>query len=291
VDSAPVLVARKRGFFDKEGLNVEIRLFSSGKEALAAVLRREADIATVADLPITAAVLDGADHIRILATICKSGRENSIVARRDRGIGTPGQFRGKTVGVIPGTTSEYMLDEFLMLHGIPRSAITVVPMGPEETVAAMTAGRVDAVSTWSQYTATLLKRLGSNGARFFSEESYQMYWNVVTTREFAAGNGDTLQRVIAALDDANGSIAKRNDEARQVVMETFQLDGGQMEALWPDYEFDLSLDQSLILTLENQARWMLRRRGTPAAQLPNFREQIYLDALAGISPATVTVIR
>lgn len=288
--STPALIAQRNAIFETEGLVVELKFYDSGKEALAAMLRGDADLATVADLPIVLTALEGAD-IRILATICKSGRENSIVARKDRGIITPAQVRGKVVGVIPGTTSEFLLDEFLIMHGIPRSAITVVDLKPGEIVDALVTARVDAVSSWGQYTANLLKILGDNGVRFFGEETYRMYWNVVATRDFVVGHNDAIRNVVKALDRANSYMMNNDDAAQRVAMESFGLDSAQLKELWTDYEFALSLDQTLLLTLESQARWAMKQKKSPARQMPDFRGLFYLDALQSVAPSAVTVIR
>ncbi len=288
--STPALIAQRNAFFDTEGLDVEIKFYASGKEALAAVLRGEADLATVADLPIVLTALEGAE-IRILATICRTGRENSIVARKDRGITTPAQMRGKVVGVIPGTTSEFLLDEFLIMHGIPRPAITVVDLKPDETVDALVTARVDAVSSWGHYTANLLKTLGDNGVRFYGEETYRMYWNVVATRDFVAGHNDAIRRVVKALDRANSYMTNNDDAAQRVAMESFGLDSAQLKELWTDYEFALSLDQTLLMTLESQARWAMKQKKSPARAVPDFRDFFYLDALLSVTPSAVTVIR
>lgn len=290
LDSVPALVAHQQGYFVQEGLDVEVKFYPSGKDALAAVRRGEADLATVADFPLVLAVLEGAD-IRMLATISKSGRENSIVARKDRGITAPGHIRGKIVGVIPGTTSEFLLDEFLIMHGIPRTEITVVALSPGETVEALLSGRVDAVSTWSQYTANLLKSLGDNSVRFFAEETYQMYWNIVAPRDFVAGHKDSIHKFVKALDRANNYIMGNPDGAQKVTMEALRLGPAQLQEVWADYEFDLSLDHTLLITMESQARWALKQKMTLAREVPNFRDFIYVDALHGVKPAVVTVMR
>lgn len=290
LDSVPALVADRQGYFKGEGLDVEVKMYSTGKDALAAVRRGEADFATVADFPFVLAVLDGAD-IQVLATICKSGRENSIVARRDRGITEQEHIRGKVVGVIPGTSSEFLLDEFLIMKGIPHTDLTVVELKPEETVNALLAGKVDAVSTWSQYTAQLLKSLGNNGVRFFSEETYQMYWNIVATRKFVNGNKDSVRKFVKALDRANNYIMHDEDGAQKVALSSLKLESAQLKDVWDDYEFDLSLDHTLPITLESQARWVCKRKGVAVSDVPNFHGFVYMDALLGIKPAAVTVMR
>lgn len=290
VDSAPVLIAQQQGFFEQEGVKVEIRTYQSGRDALAAMLRSEAHMATVADLPACLAMIEGTD-IRLIATISRSGKENSIVARKDRGIASPAQMRGKAIGVIPGTTSEFLLDEVLIMHGIPRNALTMVDLKPEESVDALLSGRIDAVSSWHPQTAYLLKRLGSNGIRFCGDETYQMYWNVVARKDFITGHKDAIRKAVRALDRANAHLRDNTAAAQEMVAKTLQFDPMLLREVWDEYIFEISLEQSLLMTLENQARWAIRHNKTAAREVPNLLDYLYLDALQEVNPAAVTIIR
>jgi len=289
LDSVPALVAHQQGFFAREGLDVEVKLYPAGKDALAAVRRGEAHFATVADLPIVLATLEGAD-IQIFANDLQERRGKHYRARKEQRITSPDQRRGKIV-VSYRNHREFLLDEFLIMHGIPRTAITIVGLTPGETVDALLSGRVDAVSTWNQYTANLLKKLGDNGLRFFGEETYQMNWNVVATRDFVVEHKDSINKFVKALDRANNYIASNPGGAQKVAMEAFRLDPAQLKEVWTDYEFDLSLDHTLLMTLENQARWAMKQNKTTAREMPNFQSFFYLDALHRINPVAVTVMR
>lgn len=290
VDSAPVLIAQQQGFFEHEGVKVDIKRYQSGKDAASAMLRGEADLATVADLPLIMAIMEGTD-IRLIATISRSGRENSIVARKDRGITSPSHLRGKAVGVISGTTSEFLLDEILVMHGIPRSAITVVGLKPDESMDALLSGRVDAVSSWHPQTDTLLKKLGNDGVRFYGDETYQMHWNIVTRKDFVAEHKDAIRKVVEALDHANVYLRDNTVAAQEIVAKSLQFDPVLLREVWPEYIFETSLEQSFLMTLENQARWAIRRNRATAREVPNIVNFIYRDALQDVAPAAVTVIR
>ena len=50
--TALVHIAQAKGYFLEEGIDMEIKDYSAGKFALAALLRGELDVGTVADLPI-----------------------------------------------------------------------------------------------------------------------------------------------------------------------------------------------------------------------------------------------
>ena len=64
-----------------------------------------------------------------------------------------------------------------------------------------------------------------------------------------------------------------------------------MESAWSRDQFLLSLDQSLIVAMEDQARWMIDNNLTTEKQVPNFNDYIYEDALKEIKPEAVNIIR
>ena len=57
-----------------------------------------------------------------------------------------------------------------------------------------------------------------------------------------------------------------------------------------DYNFNLSLHQSLISTLEAEARWALKRGFIKAEQIPNYLDFILTEPLNSISNDTMTII-
>lgn len=54
--------------------------------------------------------------------------------------------------------------------------------------------------------------------------------------------------------------------------------------------FSLSLDQSLILTMEDEARWMIKNNLTAEREIPDFRDYIYTRGLDDVKPGSVSVI-
>jgi NitT/TauT family transport system substrate-binding protein len=64
-----------------------------------------------------------------------------------------------------------------------------------------------------------------------------------------------------------------------------------MDILWSESLFSISLDQSLIVTMEDEARWMIKNNLTSEKQIPDFLGYIYEDALKAIKPEAVNIIR
>ncbi|UUZ64709.1 hypothetical protein LP414_22215 [Polaromonas sp. P1(28)-13] len=69
-----------------------------------------------------------------------------------------------------------------------------------------------------------------------------------------------------------------------------KLDVAELKALWPQYRFNVTLDQGLLLALEDESRWAIRNKLTDRTDMPNYLNHVYLDALKAVSPTAVTVI-
>ncbi len=53
----------------------------------------------------------------------------------------------------------------------------------------------------------------------------------------------------------------------------------------------LMLDQTILMSLEDEARWAMREGLTDKKEIPNYLDFIYVDALEQVKPETVTIIR
>lgn len=112
-------VAQKQGYYLQEGLEVTPHLHPYGKLALGELLAGKADFATVAEIPVMLAIMNG-EKISIVATIQTASKGNAIIARKDKGILTATDLKGKKIAATLGTTSEFFMDAFWVGHGISK---------------------------------------------------------------------------------------------------------------------------------------------------------------------------
>jgi len=64
-----------------------------------------------------------------------------------------------------------------------------------------------------------------------------------------------------------------------------------VDTVWSQNQFSLSLDQALIVTMEDEARWMIANKLTSEKQVPDFLNYIYVDALKAVKPEAVNIIQ
>lgn len=285
--SAPVYVAYEKGFFTEEGLQVGLQSCNSGRDALNAVIEGQAHFGTVSDTPIMIAGLKG-EKIYVLATVAESDKYMKIITRKDRGISIPADLKGKKIGVSSGTSGEFFLHVFLTLNHLAPQDVQAVTIRPEDMVDALATGEVDAVSTWVPYATILQKKLGDNALIIFDSGVYDMTWNITATQDFVNRHPEQVKKFLRAILRAEGHIKEHPEEARAITAGHILMDRSILDEIWNLYEFNTLLDQSLILNLEDQARWRMRQQNS-TQKTPNFMDFIYTDGLKAVRPDVVGI--
>jgi NitT/TauT family transport system substrate-binding protein len=286
--STALYIAQEKGYFKDERLDVVFETFASGHLALAAVLEGKVTFAGCADTPIARAVVEGKKPA-VIATISEINRAILIIGRKDRGISSVRDLRGKKIGLAGGSAAEYYLSSYLTAFMISLNNVQIVNVAADKVVEALVNGEVDAVSTWSPHTIVLLDRLGDNATVLTDPGFYVMSWNIVVTPEFARDNQKKVERFLRAVSRANDFIRKRPVEARAILTKHMGLESTLYEKEWQDYRFTLALEQGLILDLEDQARWMANGGITNAGSVPNFLDFIYAGSLRLVLPEAVRI--
>jgi hypothetical protein len=79
------------------------------------------------------------------------------------------------------------------------------------------------------------------------------------------------------------------ERAKAIVRKS--LDDLFMEEFWTEPRFSLSLDQSLVVAMEDEAQWMIKNNLTRQKTVPEFLNFIYEDALKEIKPDAIIIMR
>ena len=255
------------------------------------MLNGEADIAVgIAEFPLVGRALQK-EKIRIIGNIDKA-EFIYLVGRKDRGIEKVSDLKGKRVGTTFGTVAHFHLGRFLNLHGMNMQDITLVDVKtPEEWVNAVVNGDIDAVATAQPYANSVKDRLGANAVVWPAQSGQPLYGLIISTDEWITKHPELASRFLKSLAQAEEYVIHNPAEAKAIVQKRLNLDAAYMETVWSQNQFSLSLDQSLILTMEDEARWMIKNNLTTEKQVPDFLNYIYEDGLKAVKPEAVNIIR
>lgn len=104
----PIILAKEKGFFEEEGVNVSIKSFSSPNDRNVAVQAKELD-AAIGDVMTEATFKDNGINMKITSDISEDFK---ILSSPDSGITEMSGLSGKKVSLVPNFILEYIMDEF-----------------------------------------------------------------------------------------------------------------------------------------------------------------------------------
>lgn len=283
-------VAQAQDYYLQEGLEATLHLQPYGKLALKEMLEGKADFAICGETPIMFAIMNG-EEISIIATIQISNKDSAIIARRDKGILTPSDLKSRKIGMTSGTVSDFLLDAFLAVNGISRKEVKVVNMKADDLPDALANGELDVIATFSPFVTQAQKKLGNKGTTFYGEDIYTQTFDVVATQEYIRRNPGKVRKLLSALINAEKFAGENRVEAQKIVADLNRMDIAMIREIWAITSYSITLDQQLLLALEDESRWAIKGGLTRARKVPNYLDFIYLDGLASVKPEAVRILR
>jgi NitT/TauT family transport system substrate-binding protein len=163
VETALYWIAEDRHFFTQNGLIIAFSEYDSLVTAVDDELKGNVDIVgNVTEFPLASRGLSGVK----LEAICSVAKSNtiSIIGRRDRGINRLSDLKGKRVGSISGSITDFYLGRLLELNGMTLNDIILVNVKSAAGAAtSVVNGDVDAVVVGQPFANSAKDQLGANG--------------------------------------------------------------------------------------------------------------------------------
>ncbi len=288
--SALIYIAEDRHLFSGNGLNVSIRDYDFGSLALNSMLKGEVDVALATEFPLVIKAFQK-EKVRTIGSIGKF-EFVYLIGRKDRGIERISDLKGKRVATARSTIAEFHLGRYLDLHGVNfNDLISVDLQSSKELTAAIVKGDVDAIVTQQPYVASAAESLGANGVVWPVQAGQAMFAPVICRDTWITGHPDVVRRLLNSLAQAEEYVTKRQVEAEAILRKRLNLTSSYAKTVWRRNQLSLSLDQSLILAMEDEARWMIKNGLTTEKQVPDFLNYVYLDGLKAVKPDAVNIVR
>ncbi len=151
VSSAPIFIAKERGYFDAEGIDADIKIFNAAQAIAVAVAGGDADFGITA---FTGGFfnLAGKGALKVVAAQSREEPGYNFVAyvagkkAYDAGFRSPKDFAGKSVAVTTiGSSFHYNLGMLADKYGFKLDSVTMKPVQSiPNMMAALSGGQVDA---------------------------------------------------------------------------------------------------------------------------------------------------
>jgi len=221
--SALDMVAVSRGFYAKNGLDAELKLFRSGQEVAKAIASGDIIFGSSAMNNFQAELQAGLDHVAYIVimgdgTSRNNDRPLAITAAPGTNLRKPEDFKGKTVGLSLGGTAEMYLRAVLEKVGLSADKdVRMVQVVPANSAAAVRTRQVDAISAWEPWNTQILKEVPGSvevarGGGFFNYVIFGL-----TKKSTLRDRPDLVKRVIRGKAEAALFIRQNPKDAAAAI--------------------------------------------------------------------------
>jgi NitT/TauT family transport system substrate-binding protein len=241
-DVAPVYLGIEKGFFEDEGLEVEIQTTQGGAEIVPQVMTGDVQVGFSSTPTLFSAAVEGLP-IQIVAPAVgspprKEGRgenvEGALMVKDDSPIRRYEDLEGKTVAVNAlGNVIDVTLNAALVRRGVDHTDVERLEVPFGDMLAALDAGRVDAAFLATPFK-TIAERSGNYraiGFNIYETRPKLIHTTYFVSRQWAQENEDVLERFLSALRKSMLYASEHEQETRVTVGELAELPKDLINAL------------------------------------------------------------
>jgi len=219
------VIAMRQGFFEKEGVNVEVKFVSSGSEIPAGMAGGTIPMAVASWTNPMAMVANGIPA-RVLAQTADISATQQMVVRPEAKIASPKDLEGKKIALTRIGLVMSILDKMCKDYGCDVSKMTLVNMAPQDIVLAFQKGEVDAIQTWEPWATYATQQGGKillSATQSFvpgKEGAHRVdgvYTAVFAPTDFIQKNPKTVQAVLRGLKNAAEWTQANQEKAAEII--------------------------------------------------------------------------
>ena len=189
-----VLSTIEQGFFEEEGITIELTPFQDGPSEIAAMEGGSIDLAYIGKGAHKLCIQGKA----IIFAPSSVHTTDKVVVLPGSGIESVADLKGKKIAFNSGSSSESTLDNALKVGGLTREDVILNDLSIDNIVPAAVSGSIDAAVCWNPYSAQILQQVeGAKEIEFADGSTNISSW--ICLPKYAEENHDILVRFSRAL--------------------------------------------------------------------------------------------
>lgn len=188
-------LAKEKGWFAKEGLNVEIQDGTGTINTLQLLAAGKVDVGQVSLGTMAVAKEHGLDLISI-AGFARSG-DLAVMTDEKLGIKTPKDLIGKKIVCFTASPWAPFIQPYLKANGIPDGAVNVVMVAPSAMVSTYASGNADGFMSQAPFGQPMVKKARPASALLLADSgiSFPSY-GLVSTSKVISAKRDAVKKLV-----------------------------------------------------------------------------------------------
>jgi ABC-type nitrate/sulfonate/bicarbonate transport system substrate-binding protein len=286
--SAPFFIAKEMRYFEESCVKVTLDKTIGGKLSFEKVVTGQADFGTSSDSVIAFKSLSRSDF-STLTTFVQSDNDVKIITLDKSNIHTSKDLVGKRIGLVEGSAGEYLLSTYLAIGGGDINDVDIQNIAPDKLQQALLDNHVEAIVSWEPYAYQSINNSKFKTKQLNTKNIYTLSFNLISQKIRTQSQLKSAECVINALHKAINYIAAKPTKSQKILIKHLELDQGFINWLWPDYIFKLSLNRTLMMSLESQANWAIKTGMVQPRAIPDYHKIMDSRALEKIDNNAITI--
>ena len=227
-----VYVAKDLGYFDEEGINLELAAFESDLQSLRGGVSGSVDILGASSEPVINAISRGAK----IRSIFSYAHRLTVVMAAQESIRRPADLRGKNLGIQEvGAFREVMTRAVLHSAGLTQQDVNYVPVSSAGYITALIGNKIDTAILHIDQAYMARTKKASLHPLVPLWEIMPSYWygTFSTTEELLRKDSDLLARAVAAIIKAHRFMYRNKERTLDLASKHT---GYPKEVLGPAYD-------------------------------------------------------
>ena len=278
---AQFYVAQAGGIFKKNGLDVDLKIGSSGSAMVPLLVNNQVQAALAAEQAgIQTHNLD--PNVVIVGESMLGTRYQAIVGRD---IPDLEAMKGKRIGVAVGTASDVFWLALLEKLKLNAKDYKVINVEPPEMLAGLERRDIDVVSSWEPWTTRILAGVSGTKVLTLNEGIFVIRDYVYLNKGWAEANPAALKAFMLSMVEATKMLNEKPQEAAGYVASTLKLDPKFTAELMTRVDFQMRLNPDALDHMKTIERQLA---GAGKLTKPIVWDKIFwTDPLAAADPAAV----
>lgn len=237
--AAPFLVAKEKGYFEAQGIEVETVTLQGGSKALAATLSGDVDIMTAASIASVIQAQSKKQDVRAFAALVSELASSLVVQGKimdEAGISVTSPIdqrlkvlKGLRIGITgPGSSTDKLVRYLSAAAGYkPDEEVIIVPVGNSAgMVASFSQDRIDAFILSSPTPETVTTKYGGKILIPFAKGEFEplqhfLYSCLAARADWLEKNPDTARGIVRAIAAALTLLHENPEEAKAALRPSF----------------------------------------------------------------------
>ncbi len=278
---AQFYVAQAGGIFKKNGLEVDLKLGSSGSAMVPLLVNNQIQAALAAEQAgIQTHNLD--PNVVIVGETMLGTRYQAMVGRDLPDLAA---MKGKRVGVALGTASEVFWQALLNKLKLDAKDYKVINVEPPEMMAALERRDIDVISTWEPWTTRILAGVTGSKVLTLNEGIFVIHDYVYVNKAWGEANPAALKAFMLSMVEATNLLLTKPAEAAGYVASTLKLDPKFTADLMTRVDFVMRLDPGALEHMK-----FIEKQIANSGKLTkpvDWKKIFWTEPLASVAPASV----